>query len=591
MANGKTAIMSKDEIGALRASMEKSKKKLHAFRENRLKAIKQYVGKNYSDFGTKDKVPVDFLELTVNIYLQYLAAEQAQILVTTEPRELKPLALKLELDVNRLLTKLEFGEIINEIVEQAIFGMGIAKVGLNLASSVMIAGKFYDFAEPFIAPVSLDNWIHDMMVSRWHNIKYEGDYYELPYDEVQDNNLFSKEFREQISPKDRAGFDTEGDEKAEALTQGQGENNEAYKEDVGLWDVYIPKKGIVLTMSELDGTDVPARIVQWTGPKRGPYHKLFFNRVLDNTMPLPPVAVLRDMHELLNTMFRKLGRQVGRQKTIIGVQAGSEQDANRVIKANDGDMVKLLNPKNVQEYKFGGIDQPSLLFFLQSKELASWLAGNLDGLGGLSRQSETLGQDRLLTENASKRMVSMGNRTVAFTNGIARDLAWYRWTDPVRDFPVTIKKHGTEVNTKLSVIERETDFLEFNFKIEPFSMQSQTPQSKLALLDQIFNKYLAPYADQLAVQGIAINFEALFGLIGRYGNLPELRDILIYGNPQQSQPTAEGRSVRQSPNTTRTTIRQGRPGATSQGATNVLSQLLAGGKPQAAEMASLNSTG
>ena len=160
-----------------------------------------------------------------------------------------------------------------------------------------------------------------------------------------------------------------------------------------------------------------------------------------------------------------------------------------------------------------------------------------------------------------------------------------------KNYPVTIRKHGTEVSTQLFLIERETDFFKFNFKIEPFSMQSQTPQSKLALLDNIFNRYLAPYADQLAVQGITIDFEALFNLIGKYGNLPELRDILIYGNPQHPQPTAEGRSVRQSPNTTRTTIRQGRPGATSQGATNVLSQLLAGGKPQNAELASLNVAG
>ena len=591
MANDKTAILDTTEIGALRDGVDSSRRKLASFRQNRLAAIRQYVGKNYSEFGTVDKVPIDFLELAVNIYLQYLAAEQARILVTTEPRDLKPLALKLELDTNRLLTRLKFGEIINEIVEHAIFGMGLAKVGLNLDGNVMIGGQWYPFAEPFIAAISLDNWVHDMDASKWTHIKYEGDYFEVPMEEVLANPQYSQEFKDQIAEIDRKGFDEEGREKAEALTIGQGDFNDAYKDDVGLWDIYVPKKGVVLTMSDTNGTDIPGNIVEWKGPKRGPYHKLFFNRVLDNTMPLAPVAVLRDMHELMNNVFRRLGRQAIRQKTVTGVMSGATEDADRIINANDGDMVKMLNPDKTREFKYGGINQESLLFLLQVKQMASEYAGNLDALGGLSRQSETLGQDELLEKNASKRMVSMGNRTIAFTRGIVEDLAWYRWTDPIRDFPVTIKKHGTEIQSQLSVFDRETDFLKFNFNIHPFSMQSQTPQTKLAFIDNIFNKYLAPFADQLAQQGITIDFEALFTLIGKYGNLPELRDILIYANPQQPQPTAEGKSVRQAPNTTRTNIRVGRPGATNQGATNVLSQILAGGNPQKAELAQLNKTG
>lgn len=55
-----------------------------------------------------------------------------------------------------------------------------------------------------------------------------------------------------------------------------------------------------------------------------------------------------------------------------------------IISSNDGETLRLDNPDRAREYRFGGIDQPSLAFLLQVKDLFVYLGGNLDSLGGLA---------------------------------------------------------------------------------------------------------------------------------------------------------------------------------------------------------------
>ncbi len=581
------AKFSKTQLSNLHDSMLYSQRRLKTYRDEQVLSLKQYVGSHYSDFGASDKVPINFIELATNIYLQHLVAQGPQVLITTAPKELKAIAANFELDINWLLKRMKFGDTLHKIVMQAMFSVGIAKCGLNNSGTVMLDGQPYDFGETFVDSVSLDNWVHDMTATNWDQIQYCGDRFTLPMELVMESDFYSQAFKDKLTPKEATGINEEGHEKAEAISKGTGPELIRYKDTVDLWNMWLPLDRLLITIGDDDNDEV-GNVIEWNGPHNGPYRFLSFNDVIDNIMPLPPVSLWRDHHELANLLYRKLGRQASRQKTVIGVQGGADADGNRILKANDGDMLKIENPKNTQEYKFGGIDQMSLLFLLQVKDLATYFAGNLDALGGLSRMSETLGQDELLTANASKRLESMQKRMTGFTTELVEDVAWYRWTDPVRDFPVVKRKHGAEVATSLTVMQRETNFLEYNFKIEPYSMQHQTPASRLASLTQIFERFMAPFVPMMESQGIVLDFESLFAMISKYSNLPELQDLLIYTNPEHQSAKPHGESMRQSPVTTRNYVRQSKPGATQQGKDKVMAELLMGGKPQASERAQLN---
>ena len=75
------------------------------------------------------------------------------------------------------------------------------------------------------------------------------------------------------------------------------------------------------------------------------------------------------------------------------------------------------DPQSINTFKFGGIDQQNLAFLLQVKNLFNYYGGNIDTLGGLGPQSSTVGQDRLISESASRRLADTRKRR-GFAGGV-----------------------------------------------------------------------------------------------------------------------------------------------------------------------------
>jgi hypothetical protein len=391
--------------------------------------------------------------------------------------------------------------------------------------------------------------------------------------------------------------------KDRSLTESDTNTREEFIETIRCLDLWLPKQNLILRCQTSDDDSDPIGdildVIDWQGPERGPYHKLGFGIVENNTMPLAPVMLWRDLHDLANKIFRKLGNQAEREKTMAGVQRGSEADGERVLDAQDGDMIPMDSPKSVQEFKTGGISQPSLAFFLTVKDLFGYMGGNLDMLGGLGPQSDTLGQDQLLSVSASMRIQSMQKRTVSFTRGIMKDLAFWVWNDPYTIYPATKREKGFEdvisIYAPLLAKDRvnENDFLDYNIDIEPYSMQNQTPEAKMQGLRTIFMEMIAPMMPMMQQQGITVNFEKFFKKISKLTNVPELNDILEYSNsilPEREPYGQMTEKMAKPAVTTRNYTRRSIPGASNSGKSQIMQQALLGGKPQNSEIASLMRT-
>ncbi len=342
------STFNKSQLARLQEAMEYSYKKLKPIRKTQLESIKQYVGSHYSEGGSKKDVPVNFIELAMSIYLQHLAAQRPNVLVSTRPRELKPLALKLELSMNNTLDEMNFDDTIFDITMQAMFSMGIAKTGLNNTQSFKLDGKEYPLGETFVDSVSIDNWVQDMTTKSWNQMQFRGDRYTRLFDEVMEDPDFDSEFKDKLTKRESWTYTEDGDAKTQSVSQGNDALAKEYYDTVDLWDVYMPQQNVVLTMGDMDN-NIVGKIIEWDGPDVGPYRTLVFNKVTDNTTPLPPVSTWLDLHELANGVMRKLGRQAQRQKSFTGVRGGAEADGNRVVNVNDGDVMKLDDPKNVKE--------------------------------------------------------------------------------------------------------------------------------------------------------------------------------------------------------------------------------------------------
>ena len=578
-------ILPAERVSKLRAAVKHSRQQLEAFRRNRKEAISQYVGKHYSDDGAPDKVPVNLLALAILIYLRSLASRTPQVMISTKVPELKPSAYSFELGLNHLLKEIKYRKTQRRVVLDALFSIGIAKVGMNSTDQVEINGVFHDVGQPYFDHIDLDDWVHDISAKAYEQVQYAGHKFRLPLEYVKENPAYTNTANLKASYKEPVEEATEDGVASISRGEERHTDSDEYRQYIDLWELWLPLENLIVTLPVAGGP--PIRVEEWEGPERGPYHILSFSDVPGQIMPLAPVALWIDIHELANKLYNKLGRQAERQRDILGYTGEAADQAKRIGDGGDGDMIQMEQPGGAQEYKFGGIDQTTLAFVIHNRDLYSWLAGNLDTLGGLSPQAETLGQEELLVGNTSKMLDDMRDMAQDFNAGATEDLGSYVWHDPFWDPPIVKKIAGTdiEISTTFSPEERaENDFVEYNFSIDPYSTEYRSPAAKLQTMTHLVQNFVIPAAPAMAEQGIFPNWEGIMRVFAKYTDMSEIDEILTFGGEpmaQRPQTVNPGRPAV----TQRTNVRINKPGRTRQGADFAHMQTLLGGGVQNSEAA------
>ena len=568
----------------LAEAMGYSRRALESFREHRADALRQFVGASYSDNGSAQQLPINLIELAVSIFARQLAAFAPRVITSTPDPMLKRTAARAETRSNQLCDELDLASFYERVVKEALFGIGLAKVALGSGRVVEIADTRYDVGVPFACVIDLDNWVHDTTSPELPAAQYMGDLYRPRIDVLRDIAAFPKKFLDKLEVVEETGQNEDGSEQAKNVGHGQPKPDGIFAPKTALWDIWFPYERVIGTFKTVPGTadidtETEPAIVEYEGPDEGPYHTLCFNTVPGNIMPLPPVAGMMAIHDLTNSVFRKLADQAERQKTITAARTANRGDAERIKNAGDGAVLAVENPESVKEYKFGGVDQVSMALTVWLKELFSYTQGNLDGLGGLSPMSETLGQDRMMLATASKRVAVMQDKTIAFAKGVQRAIAWWDWTDPLTDNELIHRVEGTEIDVqvKLSAEERKmVNILDLNIDIVPYSMQHSSPGEKLQSLTGIWNTFIVPAMPMMQEQGITPNLEKMLRVISKWANMPELEDILTFaGQPSQRE---GGLRLPASPVKTSTNIRENRTtGGTGAGRAAGMIQSLLGG--------------
>ena len=570
----------------LRDTIEWSDKRLRVFRENRRKAVAQFVGAHYTDGGAEDKVPVNLLEMAVSIYRRHIVARNPQALVRTQKPELKPYANTARLAVNQHVRDIKLVRVLQQIFTDAFFCMGIAKVGLNRSNTVEVGGVYHNVGRPFVEAVSLDDLVIDMTARNLEGAQYIGNRYRLPLWQVRDSGLF-----------DNVGWlkadnlkDYDSSERVEEIQRGGDGRMEEYEEAVNLLDLWLPGEGEFVTYAEQDlNMERPLRVMEWDGPEDGPYRFLGFEDVPDQLFPLPPVELWRDTHELYNMLFRKLGRQAERQKTLLGVMGDAQRDGERIGSASDGDIVTMDNPEKAKELTFGGVNPDNFNFVIALRDLFSWTAGNLDAIGGLGPQAPTATQEKLIAISSNKRVADLQERTVDFVGEVMRDLAWYLWNDPLNEMEVTKQVPGTDIQLQEMFGQpfHKGEWFDYQFTIQPYSMADKGPTDRMETIFQFLERVYMPLAEQAMAQGMVLSLEQVARLFAQYNDMDELEEIVVFSGAPSPLNAAEEPTPPKPPVTKRTYERISRPGATRKGS-DVAMMALNSGKPlQPAEMAGI----
>lgn len=592
-------MLSDSQVQKVGSSLRFHSQKLSVFRDRRKLMINNIVGQQYGAYyqeGEKARIPLPLLGITKQIFQRAMASNRPQVLVTA-PESLKPYQVNFELAINKLLDRINFADTLRSVAGAGMLGLGVLRIGVEEKRHTDPLGRDYLVHQPFCDSVDMEDFVVDMDASRWQDVLLLGSRFKMTEAQLShekyDQDIVRGMKGETVGRRTNEG----GDEKLKAR-QSSSADPSPYMQLTDVWEIYLPFDNVLLTFTDRDYKCLCQE--EWHGPPGGPYSLVRFIDVEGMVLPFPPLAELMDMHLSINRIWRTNLRQAERQKTVTLVSANSITDAQRIVKANDGEMVPLENMNASREAKFGGADPQAQAMAIGLRDLYSWAAGNLDVLGGLGPGSGTLGQDQLLTAASSRKVQDMQSQFRHFVHNAVHKLAWFVWHDP--GFVINVTKHPIPGLPPLDVTwqggtqqDVRKAFDNYDVKIEPYSLQDMSPQERLSSFQNVWQTFVVPLLPVLQQQGVQVDVKKMVAQAARYSNMPELLDMLTQAMPVQPggswpgsvQDGADPQPQPLAPPVTRhESVRINRGGSTQRGKDNALQMALLGAaQPKVADMA------
>lgn len=553
------------DIERLYSAMDQSRDARKPFLANRLRMLREYVGSYYSGDGASYEVLVNLLNMTAEAYCIGLAANNPRCKVYSEDLDLFTFAHHWQIALNNLLKEIHFAETIQQIVLDAFFTIGIAKVFRADSEPVQLEQDVWaDPGRIYVSRISPDDFGMDMAVKDIRRCRYMWDEYRVPWDSVRDNPDFDRQVVKELSPTSK--WDR-GEEEANQISAGSMVDDDELQPMVTLMDVWLPEIKKIGTFPR-HRRSKPLKVID-EGPEGGPYRTLTFADVPDNVMPTAPAQNLMGLHLLYNGLLRKQARQAKRQQTNPIYRPAGLPDAERLKKYGDGVWVQVNDPTAVSVLTMGGVDQGNTAFSIGVLDLFDRQAGNLQAKMGLGPQAQTYGQEQLIYQAVSRKEAKMQSRVHAFVAGILENLAHLMWHDAVLQIPGSFEltpNSGVYIPSNWTPEHREGDFVQYKFDFLPYSMNYDPPEARLQKLERAMDR-LVNLFPILQAQGATIDGQELVRQYADKLGAPELESVIVFTGPPMA-PQAEGAG--NMPETTRNYVRR---------------NVATGGTPQARSMA------
>lgn len=518
-------------------------------RERREFQARQEAGHNWAEEASREKIHVNLLSLYKKIILRQLVPENIRATLSTFDVQSRPAVKACQRWFVDEIARTHFAETMRSVAHDALHGFGIIKTGLATPSIAAMKSWNVSAGEVYSSRVDFDDWVWDVHARHWSECSFMGHRFRVPLQTIKDSKRYNKA-RKDLTASDDRRYNTEGDLRIDVLSRGFYGNDEEFEDMVDLWEFYLPRHGLIVTVPEdslsgitspsRDGTPLPLLEQNYIGPDDGPYTFLVFEDIIGNLLPKGPMMDLLEPHLNLNNIMRKLIRQAERMKENTVLRKGDEGDAKRYEDAIDGQILFANNPKETTIIKQGGPDQNLFQFFIQFKQIYSWLAGNLDVEGGLAPQGRTATQEKILNQNSGSGVQDMQERVTGFTKKVLANQLWYHWKHPQSEMETTYAPKGLsdmQIPQKVSpwnsqdpqAMKRTGNFEDITIDVSP--MISLTPQQRGQQLRSLIMQLWAPLQQQASAQGVVLNFPMLFEKLGHYDDDPDYAEIFNLTEP------------------------------------------------------------
>jgi hypothetical protein len=278
--------------------------------------------------------------------------------------------------------------------------------------------------------------------------------------------------------------------------------------------------------------------------------------------------------------MRKVSRQANRQKEVLVAEQGAQKGAGIIRESDDGGVVIVPRGtlQQMESIKYGGADPLILQALIWAINTTDTEGGNLQALGGLGPSAETFRGDKLIHDTASALINFLQLGLMRTAKSVLKKHAWWTWVEDIREFSGVTSvpgQHDIPVGWKFTPEEREGDFLDYNFTLDPHSLVDRTPQEKAIEIIELWNNIIMPSADILMQAGYMPNVSETVRYICKQRNVPF--DILLKEMDPAMKRQLAGQ-VQAPPRLKQShTVNEriSRPGTTPNGNDNVMMQSLA----------------
>ena len=545
--------LEKNTFARFKEARKQSYADLKRYRQRYLEAVLQYAGHRYGIGSTSRPVtPLNKTKQLVDTYLRHLVAQNPQVIVRSSNPSLQWQGDDLEIVNNKRIKSLKLNHSLNDVVFDAIFGIGISKVGLQDSDEEKeLNGKIYDPGKLFVTSISPNDFCISMNSTSVDSLDFVGDRSLLTKQEV------NRQYRGQIESNNPE----EGEMRPEERPSGsKNEDNKKMYDTTWVWSYYLPRENLIVVIA--DGEEEPLEVKPWYGPEGGPYRFLRLSTIAHELLPSPIGQELYELANLIGILMRKLGIRARDLKEIPLYEDGAEADATRLTKAKDNVLTRVKDLTKIGSLKLGGNVQELMSALVFCLQRYNELGGNLDALAGLGPQSETLGQDEMLTAAANAMIDKMRQSVLEFAKEVVEQIAWYTFFDPFMDFTGTREMNSvSDMPVKFNPEARQADYMSYNFEIEPFSMRPMSPEQEFGRMMTVMDRVIIPLAQHAQQFGMVPAVEEFSRQVSKLLRIP-YRTLWKYIDPTMQQAAQPGAGPGKSPLTHRINERISRPGTT-----------------------------
>lgn len=545
---------------------------LEPFRRLNKGLIEEYAGAQYGAESAKYDIALNLMNQAVDAYTMALVANRPRVLATSKHDDLVGFSQIFQVALNNLIEEIGLEFTLRRWVLDAFFCVGIVKTHFADSGLVQLEdSRWADPGKPFASNVGLSNWVHDMSVSRWDQVRFAGDMYRIPFADLE-TDIYDQKVVDKLQPTTKGAGDA--DDRTDQISRGSEVDSDEIEPMIDLADIWVPRDGVIYTFPVENRTTMcmkgdPVAVMPWDGSDLGPYHLLGFNDVPDNIMPTSPASHLAYLSRLANNIFRKQARGAKRQKDFTVYTPTGADSAKKMQRVSDGGMVEVTDPNEVIPMKMGGIDANNQAFMLSTVDLFDRMAGNLTAIMGLGAQADTASQESMIHQAASQKLTSMRYRVMDATTRLIRELGWMLWNDQAKVIPGKIPIEGAkgyELDATWRPHYRRGSYEHFKIDIDVYSMAYQSPAQKV----QAVTQYIAQVVLPLLQAGPAIDLPNLNRVFAEWMNIPELKQLVLPGSTPPGLATGD---VGKPSSTTRNYVRRNVPtGGTAQSRSQVQQQ-------------------